>query len=634
MYRAAILIALACLAGCGGEGESGGVWISPLIGCADSESGSGYSVGRFDLLLAEASGVYDAAVIDGGEGEGRGRRRTVIVRAALYGAELPDGEAVLELDDVDGAVHEERCPALVVMSGAGGFSRTVLRHYGIYQDNIFSDNEEPVPCIETLIFCDGRPSLGISSVNEREPQAKTPVILAGWFYIAESGELLWGTNDYHGIKVFRRHALARAKAGKRGPKPGAFAAPYTLGAEIGEVRDIVAATRDKLLIVGTAGLGRCSYDGNGGMEQSFTGIRWDERPIEVVAMYAGKGAAPGVAAVFKDRLMIWDSWAAGVGAEIARPIVLPLGEEVLGLSVIRNGVQPELLISTSGIPLRAFRDGRSGSWSVEPLVHITASGWRAPWEANERAAAFAEIRNRADKPFSSARAAPAGKPDDFGAARPCVVADFDKDGIADVVQPFQWGGVFYRGTAGGGFQLPQSCGGSGIGYLAHYRTGNSNWLLRPQGTLFSGLKSPARTELVDFDLDGAEDILIRSPGERIIWLNQGNGYFSGPEPVGANASHLADDVGPVLWLDFLDAPLPEMIILAGDGPPAILANCYGDLSLTTVALPDVLQRHAQDGVCGGYVGDFDCDGRKDMFLITRSGQVIVLMNARGHFGAR
>lgn len=450
MGRAAIVIALACLAGCGGAGESGGVWISPRIGCADSESGSGYSVGRFDLLLAEASGVYDAAVIDGGEGEDGGRRKTVIVRSPLYGAELPDGEAVLELDDVDGAMPEERCPALVVMSGAGGFSRTVLRHYGIYQDNIFSDTDEPAPHIETLIFCYGRPSLSISSANDKESQAETPIFFSGRFYIAESGELLWGTNDYHGIKVFRRHALARAKAGKRGPKPGAFAASYTLGMETGEVTAIVAATRDTLLIVGTAGLGRCSYDGNGGMEQSFTGIRWDERPIEVVAMYAGKGAAPGVAAVFKNRLIIWDSWAAGAEAEVAKPTVLPLGKEACGLSVIRNGVQPELLISTSGFPLRAFRDGQSGSWSVEPLVHITASDWRTPWNAEERAAALAES--------------------------------------------------------------------------------------------------------------------------------------------------------------------------------------YGDLSLTTVALPDVLQRHAELGLRAGYVGDFDRDGLKDMFLITRSGQVIVLLDARNNFG--
>jgi hypothetical protein len=49
------------------------------------------------------------------------------------------------------------------------------------------------------------------------------------------------------------------------------------------------------------------------------------------------------------------------------------------------------------------------------------------------------------------------KAPDRGLPGPCVVADFDADGTADIVQTYQKGGVLWRGKAGG-FEPPVECG--------------------------------------------------------------------------------------------------------------------------------------------------------------------------------
>ncbi len=88
-------------------------------------------------------------------------------------------------------------------------------------------------------------------------------------------------------------------------------------------------------------------------------------------------------------------------------------------------------------------------------------------------------------------------------ARPCVVADFDGDAVADVLQPFQEGGLFYRGTGGGGFDAPKTC-----------------------GRLYSG-EGAAGACAADFDADGRLDLLITGEGGHFIWQGAGDGTFTG-----------------------------------------------------------------------------------------------------------
>jgi len=89
------------------------------------------------------------------------------------------------------------------------------------------------------------------------------------------------------------------------------------------------------------------------------------------------------------------------------------------------------------------------------------------------------------------------KPTDRGIAGPCVVADFDGDGFADVVQTFQKGGLLWRGRAGG-FEPPVECGA------------------------LMGKVQSRRACVADLDGDGLLDIFLIG-GERTPFLLQNRG---------------------------------------------------------------------------------------------------------------
>ena len=149
------------------------------------------------------------------------------------------------------------------------------------------------------------------------------------------------------------------------------------------------------------------------------------------------------------------------GAALGR-LDLPSG--CIGLSATEAGV----LVSTNAMPL-LVGIGADGSLKSRPLV-------------------------TGDGAFPGA---------DLRMARPCLVADFDGDAVADVVQPFQEGGLFYKGAGGGAFVAPRAC-----------------------GRLYSG-EGAAEATTADFDADGRLDILITGEGGHFIWMGAGDGTFEG-----------------------------------------------------------------------------------------------------------
>ena len=136
---------------------------------------------------------------------------------------------------------------------------------------------------------------------------------------------------------------------------------------------------------------------------------------------------------------------------------------VVSLAVLDVGVagQPAVLIDTSMIPLL---------WS--------------PAATNSSAT-----------PVSATIAASA----DRGKAGRCLVADFDNDGLLDILQLFVNGSLLYKGTGPGKFAAPVAC----------------------DVALGTG---PVETFIGDFDQDGRLDIF--STGDSIcLWNNRGNGHF-------------------------------------------------------------------------------------------------------------
>jgi len=136
---------------------------------------------------------------------------------------------------------------------------------------------------------------------------------------------------------------------------------------------------------------------------------------------------------------------------------LPLGE-CLGLAPCSTGGRPGVLVSRTDSPLLLLADGK---------------GWKQ-----------VEL--------------PRG-PKDVGQPSPCIVADLDNDGFADVLQPGESGGTLWRGKAGG-FAAPVH---------VNVATGGG----------------PALAAVGDFGQNGWLDVFLAGREKNTLWENDGRGNF-------------------------------------------------------------------------------------------------------------
>ena len=98
----------------------------------------------------------------------------------------------------------------------------------------------------------------------------------------------------------------------------------------------------------------------------------------------------------------------------------------------------------------------------------------------------------------------------LGKAAPCLVADFDGDGVADVLAPFAAGSVLFRGLTPGKFA-------SGVACAVKLGTGQSGACVG------------------DFDGDGRFDVLLRQHRRRPTMAERRRRQVHRrPEPLGRN----------------------------------------------------------------------------------------------------
>jgi len=282
---------------------------------------------------------------------------------------------------------------------------------------------------------------------------------------------------------------------------------------------------------------------------------------------------PDLASFDGKGLTVWSQDAAGTfspAAVAAAPHSGCRGLAALGLGA---GGRSGLVWSTGAAPVLLVPDGKS-------------------------AGAFVR------KPLSVADGALDGQAD---AGTP-LVADFDGDGLADIVQPFAKGSLFFRGLGGGGFGRGTPCAVE----LGEGRTG-----------AFLG----------DFDADGRIDVFTVAEDSPRLWQNAGGGrfenvfhlcgelsYISKPGCIGGNACDFNNDGRQDVFLFY-----PEM------GPQAFFnrgfrsfGHAHKPIDLAeTGDLPEALE-----GVRAGAMADLDDDGRQDMTLVLRDGSVRVLLQTR------
>jgi hypothetical protein len=243
---------------------------------------------------------------------------------------------------------------------------------------------------------------------------------------------------------------------------------------------------------------------------------------------------------------------------------LTLEAGCLGLSAagLSPALRPRLLVSTPGVP-------RLVEWSA-------AEGWRS-----------------GDLPRPSSDAS-------GGAASPCVVADLDSDGFADVLQPRERSGLLWRGTSDG--------------------------FARPVASAVVSRGGRGCVALGDFDADGSLDVFVGSPNGNELWENDGRGLFRAVLANAGSLSYKADyRVSTALGTDLNHDGRPDLLL----GAPEAGFVCHfsrgyrcfgeqGELRLSEVGdAPNV----ASWGVQAMAAGDLDGNNTEDLAVTLAGGEV-------------
>ncbi len=194
----------------------------------------------------------------------------------------------------------------------------------------------------------------------------------------------------------------------------------------------------------------------------------------------------------------------------------------------------------------------------------------------------------------------------LGKAMACLLADFDNDGVPDIIQPLARGGLFYKGTGLGVFAAPVAC------------------------QVAAG-EAPGNACLGDWNQDGLLDIIISGNDKCTLWENRGKGNFSDENKLTGEMSYQARDASIIASAcDLNNDGRQDVLLLYSTAAPQIFFSrgyrCFGfsismDLSRTPV-LPA-----ASDGQIAGCVADFNGDGAQDLAVVLGDGECVLVTRA-------
>lgn len=195
----------------------------------------------------------------------------------------------------------------------------------------------------------------------------------------------------------------------------------------------------------------------------------------------------------------------------------------------------------------------------------------------------------------------------LGKAGASLVADFDGDGVADVLAVREQGSILFRGRAPGQFQAGTACA---------VRCGDA-----VRGVCIG-----------DYDGDGRLDVLVAGGITRLMWINDGTGAFTERfRAVGEMMTH--DQV--VRGSDCLVADVNNdgrqdiLLTYANTSPVTYFGRgflSFGHSHTLDISENNLLPgaNNARDGAQSGCLADMDGDGAQDLVLALASGELWVL----------
>jgi len=271
------------------------------------------------------------------------------------------------------------------------------------------------------------------------------------------------------------------------------------------------------------------------------------------------------------------------GRFVARPLDLgtAAADGCLGLTAVDAGVKGRSGLIVSG-----------NAWPV--LVALDAEG----------------------KPAAAPLTAAGSDSAKLGKAGPCLVADFDGDGLADVLALREAGSVLFRGTAAGKFGPGSACAVS----------------------LGPGLTGAC---LGDFDGDGRLDVLTFNSKDWSVWENEGDGKFANQVGLTGEFAYSCVAVGSDCMTGDINNDGRQDILAAYRGGSPYLYFNRGFRSFGLANTVDIGAHHllpeaddAKGGQQSACLADFDGDGAQDMALALNNGEIWVFFRENSDHEAR
>ena len=188
----------------------------------------------------------------------------------------------------------------------------------------------------------------------------------------------------------------------------------------------------------------------------------------------------------------------------------------------------------------------------------------------------------------------------LGKPGPCLVADFDGNGVADILAPLSAGSVLFRGLTPGKFAPGVACAvqlGAG----------------------------PSGACVADFDGDGRFDVLCVNSDGVTLWQNEGGGKFAETLRLSGEIEYISKPGGVECQVgDINNDGRQDALIAYAAMTPQLFFN-RGFRSFGHAHTLDLGERHllevAEQGQQSACLGDFDGDGAQDMVLALNNGEV-------------